>query len=234
MAAAAVAPCLSPLLLAGSHAGLCAAIVWRPAPQSVQPGPSATARLRAPPRATHAYTYAFTPALLQADREAMVSATIHLANRDWDALIDDFVALGFLPAGCDRGASCSERCGVPSLRRETCTRDASALCSPALCCCCGAPIGAPPYRRGAGVPLPACSSVGLPPFCQAQRTSRPSHAPHRPLPPCLALQAGLIIPVMDRVLGPYLRGGGAKAFKSNFQALSTDLLVGEEGGKGCQ
>lgn len=35
--------------------------------------------------------------------------------------------------------------------------------------------------------------------------------------------AGLIIPVMDRVLGPYLRGGGAKAF--NFQALSTDLLV---------
>jgi hypothetical protein len=30
---------------------------------------------------------------------------------------------------------------------------------------------------------------------------------------------------MDRVLGPYLRGGGAKAFKSNFSALSTDLLV---------
>lgn len=74
----------------------------------------------------------------QADREAMVSATIHLANRDWDALIDDFVMLGFLPRGCDRG---------------------------------------------------------------------------------------LIIPVMDRVLGPYLRGGGAKAFKSNFQALSTDLLA---------
>lgn len=32
-----------------------------------------------------------------------MSATIHLANRDWDALIDDFIALGFLPAGCDRG-----------------------------------------------------------------------------------------------------------------------------------
>lgn len=27
---------------------------------------------------------------------------------------------------------------------------------------------------------------------------------------------------MERVLGPYLRGGGAKAF--NFQALSADLL----------
>ena len=63
-----------------------------------------------------------------ADREAMVSATIHLANRDWPALIDDFVALDFLPANCDRG---------------------------------------------------------------------------------------VIIPVMDRVLGPYLRGGGAKSF--NFQ-----------------
>jgi hypothetical protein len=61
----------------------------------------------------------------------MVSATIHLANRDWNALIDDFIALDFLPPGADRG---------------------------------------------------------------------------------------LIIPVMDRVLGPYLRGGGAKAF--NFQALS--------------
>lgn len=62
------------------------------------------------------------------DREAMVSATIHLANRDWPALIDDFVALDFLPANCDRG---------------------------------------------------------------------------------------VIIPVMDRVLSPYLRGGGAKSF--NFQ-----------------
>ena len=61
----------------------------------------------------------------QADRDAMVSATIHLGNRDWDALIDDFIALGFLPANSDRG---------------------------------------------------------------------------------------LIIPVMDKVLSPYLRGGGAKAF----------------------
>lgn len=34
---------------------------------------------------------------------------------------------------------------------------------------------------------------------------------------------GLIIPVMERVLGPYLRGGGAKAF--NFSALSQDLLA---------
>ncbi|KAJ9519587.1 hypothetical protein QJQ45_000673 [Haematococcus lacustris] len=37
-----------------------------------------------------------------ADREAMVSATIHLANRDWDALTSDFISLGFLPDGCDR------------------------------------------------------------------------------------------------------------------------------------
>lgn len=63
-----------------------------------------------------------------ADREAMVSTTIHLGNRDWNALVSDFVALGFLPGDADRG---------------------------------------------------------------------------------------LIIPVMDRVLSPYLRGGGAKAF--NFQ-----------------
>jgi hypothetical protein len=33
----------------------------------------------------------------------MVSATIHLANRDWPSLINDFVDLDFLPADCDRG-----------------------------------------------------------------------------------------------------------------------------------
>lgn len=70
------------------------------------------------------------------DREAMVRATIHLANRDWAALVDDFVALGFLPSDADRR---------------------------------------------------------------------------------------LIIPVMDRVLSPYLRGGGARAF--SFQMLSQDLLA---------
>ena len=77
----------------------------------------------------------------------MVSATIHLANRDWNALIDDFIALDFLPADADRG---------------------------------------------------------------------------------------LIVPVMDRVLGPYLRGGGAKAF--NFQALSQvgegSHVLGGAGGPG--
>ena len=39
----------------------------------------------------------------EADREAMVSATIHLANRDWNGLINDFIALQFLPASSDRG-----------------------------------------------------------------------------------------------------------------------------------
>lgn len=41
---------------------------------------------------------------------------------------------------------------------------------------------------------------------------------------CLRLACrAVIVPVMERVLGPYLRGGGAKAF--NFQALSQDLLT---------
>ncbi|WIA28266.1 hypothetical protein OEZ86_010821 [Tetradesmus obliquus] len=70
------------------------------------------------------------------DRAAMVSATIHLANRNWAALVDDFIDLEFLPTDANRA---------------------------------------------------------------------------------------VIIPVMERVLGPYLRGGGAKAF--NFQALSQDLLT---------
>ena len=35
-------------------------------------------------------------------REAMISAIIHLGNRDWASLVDDFVSLNFLPANCDR------------------------------------------------------------------------------------------------------------------------------------
>ncbi|KAL3161747.1 hypothetical protein ABBQ38_008842 [Trebouxia sp. C0009 RCD-2024] len=37
------------------------------------------------------------------DRQAMVSATIHLANRDWNGLINDFIDLQFLPPNSDRG-----------------------------------------------------------------------------------------------------------------------------------
>jgi hypothetical protein len=32
----------------------------------------------------------------------MISAIIHLGNRDWASLIDDFVSLNFLPANCNR------------------------------------------------------------------------------------------------------------------------------------
>lgn len=76
------------------------------------------------------------------DREAMVSATIHLANRDWASLVDDFVALDFLPEDCDRG---------------------------------------------------------------------------------------VIIPVMDRVLSPYLAGGGAKAF--NFQVRCCYKIFAKRGSR---
>jgi aarF domain-containing kinase len=69
-----------------------------------------------------------------------VSAVIHLANRNWSALIDDFVALGFLPTDADRAT---------------------------------------------------------------------------------------IVPVMERVLGPYLRGGGAKAF--NFQVCVCCCTAGHPG-----
>ena len=37
------------------------------------------------------------------DRRSMVSATVHLANRNWDALVGDFADLGFLPPDADRG-----------------------------------------------------------------------------------------------------------------------------------
>ncbi len=48
------------------------------------------------------------------DREAMVGAVIHLSNRDWNALCDDFIALNFLPPGCDR---CVRVCGCVRVTR---------------------------------------------------------------------------------------------------------------------
>jgi len=38
----------------------------------------------------------------QADMDRMVSALIHLANKDYTSLVDDFIGLGILPQNCDR------------------------------------------------------------------------------------------------------------------------------------
>ena len=45
-------------------------------------------------------------------REAMISAIIHLGNRDWASLIEDFVALDFLPPDCNRGQIIPARCSM--------------------------------------------------------------------------------------------------------------------------
>ena len=38
----------------------------------------------------------------QGDMDAIVSAVIHCANRDYASLVDDFILLGILPNDCDR------------------------------------------------------------------------------------------------------------------------------------
>ena len=38
----------------------------------------------------------------QEDMDTMVSALIHLANRDYTSLVDDFISLNILPTDCDR------------------------------------------------------------------------------------------------------------------------------------
>jgi len=48
----------------------------------------------------------------QLRREAMISAIIHLGNRDWASLIDDFVSLRFLPPDCNRGQIIPVRCSM--------------------------------------------------------------------------------------------------------------------------
>ncbi len=46
--------------------------------------------------------FGLVASIRQEDRDAMVSALIHLANRDYASLVDDFVGLYILPIDCDR------------------------------------------------------------------------------------------------------------------------------------
>jgi len=46
--------------------------------------------------------FGLVASIQQEDRDRMVGALIHLANRDYPNLVDDFIGLGILPADCDR------------------------------------------------------------------------------------------------------------------------------------
>jgi len=46
--------------------------------------------------------FGLVASLQQEDMDQIVSAIIHLANKDYTALVDDFISLGILPPDCDR------------------------------------------------------------------------------------------------------------------------------------
>lgn len=46
--------------------------------------------------------FGLVASLKQTDMDKMVSAIIHLANRDYESLVDDFIQLEILPTDCDR------------------------------------------------------------------------------------------------------------------------------------
>jgi len=46
--------------------------------------------------------YGLVATLSQEDMDTMVSSLIHLANKDYRSLVDDFISLGILPRDCDR------------------------------------------------------------------------------------------------------------------------------------
>jgi predicted unusual protein kinase regulating ubiquinone biosynthesis (AarF/ABC1/UbiB family) len=82
------------------------------------------------------------------ERAAMVSAVIHLSNRDWSALVGDFEALGFLPENCDRGqvVPVMERVLGPYLRGGGAkSLDFSSLSSDLLAATLEIPFSIPPY-----------------------------------------------------------------------------------------
>ncbi len=108
----------------------------------------------------------------QLRREAMISAIIHLGNRDWASLIDDFVSLRFLPPDCNRGQII-------------------------------------PVRRSMLVALAMATS---PASTRASRRRLCDHDTGR----CRLTSWFRARQVMETVLSPYLRGGGARSI--NFQA----------------
>uniref|UniRef100_A0A0G4HXJ7 Protein kinase domain-containing protein n=1 Tax=Chromera velia CCMP2878 TaxID=1169474 RepID=A0A0G4HXJ7_9ALVE len=46
--------------------------------------------------------FGLVASIKQEDIDTMVSSIIHLANRDYESLVDDFIALGVLPSDCNR------------------------------------------------------------------------------------------------------------------------------------
>jgi len=67
------------------------------------PHPGNLLRLNSPEKGRLALLdFGLVARLGQRDRDAIVSAVIHLANRDYAALVDDFIGLGILPRDCDR------------------------------------------------------------------------------------------------------------------------------------
>ena len=47
--------------------------------------------------------FGLVASIKQTDMDKMVSAIVHLANRDYEALVEDFIQLEILPSDCDRG-----------------------------------------------------------------------------------------------------------------------------------
>ena len=161
------------------------------------------------------------------DRAAMISATIHLANRDWNGALFFCVCGGRF--GRLRGVSswwprCRPRGDDPRHDPPRQPRLQRWVC-----------FGRGGVVRGFGAWAEGLGRGLGPRVLHFHPGARPT-TPLSPLPPTthpspaliddfVALEflppnadRGLIVPVMERVLGPYLRGGGARSF--NFQALS--------------
>ncbi len=64
----------------------------------------------------------------QSDMDAIVGAIVHLANRDYPSLVDDFIGLGILPGDCDRSLVVSGRWAL--FLFEPCTHARTRTCTP--------------------------------------------------------------------------------------------------------
>lgn len=162
------------------------------------------------------------------DRAAMLSATIHLANGAWDDLITDFIALGAPSFPLFKFAISCMRKGCTVYWKQSLHHNMPAsLGLPIALVCVSAATKLKLSMLDAFSRVPCCMSVqhvllrAGPLFVPEAYSAAAGFLP----PDC---DRGRIVPVMERVLKPYLRGGGARAFRgNNFQVWGALCLDGK-------
>lgn len=130
----------------------------------------------------------------------MVSAIIHLANKDYASLVDDFISLQILPADCNR-----QKVMPCATARFRMSQSAFRMPQSALLC-------RNPHSYSA-ILLPY-AAIRL--LSASSRLQEQANCVGPVLLSCILLLPQ-VVPLMDKALSPYVKGGGAKTYESEIR-----------------